>query len=68
MREIVVNTLFFVAWLVLTAVLTRTVAWAGEEYVLRGWQSVLLWMAGQVVILSPLIGFLWKNRHYDWER
>lgn len=67
MRDILVNTLLFVAWLVLTAVLARGIAWADEAYVLRGWQSVLFWMVGQAVILTPLIAFLWRNRRYDWE-
>lgn len=68
MREILVNTLLFAVWLVLTALLVRGIAWAGEAYLLRGWQAVALWLAGQFVILLPMTLFLWRHRRYAWER
>ena len=68
MREILVNTLLFLVWLVLTAVLVRGIAWANEAYLLRGWQAVALWLVGQFVILLPLTAFLWRHRSYQWER
>jgi hypothetical protein len=68
MRDIVVNTLLFFVWLVLTAVLVRGIAWAGETYLLEGWQAFGLWMVGQFVILLPLTAFLWRHRRYEWER
>ena len=68
MRDILVNTLLFFVWLALTALLARGISWAGETYLLESWQAVLLWMAGQFLILLPMIAFLWRNRRYDWER
>jgi hypothetical protein len=68
MREILVNTLLFALWLALTVLLVRVIAWAGEAYLLRGWQAVALWLVGQFVILLPMTAFLWRHRHYEWER
>ena len=68
MREILVNTLLFLVWLVLTGVLVRGIAWAGDAWLLEGWQAFGLWMLGQLVILSPMLAFLWRNRRYEWER
>ena len=68
MREILVNTLLFAVWLLLTALLVRGIAWVGEAYLLRGWQAVVLWLVGQFVILLPMTLFLWKHRRYAWER
>lgn len=68
MRDILVNTLLFFVWLALTALLARGISWAGEAYLLASWQAVSLWLAGQFVILLPLIAFLWRQRRYDWER
>lgn len=68
MREILVNTLLFLVWLVLTAALVRGIAWAGDAWLLKGWQAFAIWMLGQVIILSPLLTFLWRHRGYEWER
>lgn len=68
MREITLNSFLFVLWVVLTAALVRGIAWAGETYLLRGWQAFAIWMVGQFVILLPLVIFLWKHRRYDWDR
>lgn len=68
MREILVNTLLFVVWVVLTGVLVRGIGWASETYLLQGWQAFAIWMAGQFVILLPMTAFLWRHRRYDWER
>ena len=62
MLEIAKNLLFFVIWLALTVVLVWGIHTLTTSQELGPAVSVVLWLLGQCVILSPLLWFIWSDR------
>jgi hypothetical protein len=66
--QIIMNLALFFVWMALTAALTAGVSILGEENPsISGASGFAMWLAGQLVILSPLILVAWKRRRYDFE-
>ena len=62
MVEILKNTLLFALWVLLSAALVYGIFLAGEDGAISGGTAVMMWLIGQLVILTPLIRILWVNR------
>ena len=62
MREIIGNLLLLGIWIVLSGVLVRLIYALNESSPIGGGTAVLLWLAGQLVILAPLLRFTWRDR------
>ena len=62
MREIVVNLLLVGVWIGLSAGLARLIFVFSESTPIGGATAVILWLVGQLVILSPLIRIIWRDR------
>lgn len=63
MREIVINLLLVVVWIGLSTGLVRLIATLNESTRLGGSGAVALWLVGQLVILSPLLWIIWRDRN-----
>jgi hypothetical protein len=62
MREIVTNLLLFGVWAVLSGALVWGVHGLDLRFALSPPVVLALWLVGQLVILTPVIGFLWRER------
>ena len=65
MREIAVNTFLFVVWLVLTAALLWGIYRVNDaaEFGISGSAAFGMWLVGQLVILTPIIRVIWRDRN-----
>ena len=63
MGQILLNTGLAFVWAALTVGLVRIIHQVGAEGGLSPVAAVLLWLVGQLVILSPVVLMAWRKRH-----
>jgi hypothetical protein len=63
MRQIVINLLLFLVWLLLTAGLVRGIHEITERTPLGAGTAFALWIVGQFVLLSPIVWGAWRTRN-----
>ena len=62
MMQILFNLGLVAVWVALSAGLTRVIYVASERAVIGDMGAVGLWLLGQLVILSPLVYVVWRDR------
>ena len=68
MLQILINLLIFLVWAALSAALVYGIHWLDANTdAFSATAAVLLWLAGQAVLLSPLIAFAWRKRRVGAE-
>lgn len=63
MLEILKNLMLFALWVALSAALVYGIFFLTAEGAMSGGAAVVLWLIGQLAILSPLVWILWVKRH-----
>jgi hypothetical protein len=63
MLEILKNTILFLLWVAASAALVYGIYQVTADANVSGTASVMLWLVGQLLILSPLVRVLWVNRN-----
>jgi len=62
-KEILKNTALGLVWLALTIGQVRLIGTMNKDGQMNTVLSLVLWLGGQLIILSPILWYTWKTRH-----